>query len=85
MPEAQLPTGGQATPSVRPYRPFAALALARRTDLLLFLFFLCRFVAGSPLSSPPLASKVCWQLFLVHQKNLSQEPTVVHAAQCYYS
>jgi len=52
--EAQLPTGGQATPSVRPYRPFAALALARRTDPLLFLFFLCRFVAGLP--SPPLAS-----------------------------
>ena len=30
----------QATPSVRPYRPFAALALARRTDPLLFSFFL---------------------------------------------
>ena len=39
----------QATPSVRPYRPFAALALARRTSLLLFLFFLCRFAAGLPL------------------------------------
>ena len=43
---------GKPTPSVHPYRPFAALA--RRTSLLLFLFFLCRLVA-SPLSPPPLS------------------------------